>query len=56
MVKDFTPGDFELRKKALPLMKKLFEEGKRVRFTKGKQLVDGKAVPVEYKFNLRSTA
>ena len=37
----------ELRKKTLPLMKKFFEEGKRVRFTKGKLLVDGKAVPVE---------
>ena len=29
-------------------MKKFFEEGKRVRFMKGKLLVDGKAVPVEY--------
>ena len=47
LVEDFIPGDFELRKKALPLMKKFFEEGKRVRFTKGKLLVDGKAVSVE---------
>jgi len=35
-VEDFTPSDFETRKKALPLMRKAFEEGKRVRFTKGK--------------------
>ena len=28
LVEDFTPGDFELCKKALPLRKKLFEEGK----------------------------
>ena len=47
LVEDFIPGDFELRKKALPLMKKFFEEGKRVRFTKGKLLVDGKEIPVE---------
>ena len=47
LVEDFTPGDFELRKKALPMMKKAFEEGKKVRFTKGKLLIDGKAVPVQ---------
>ena len=47
LVEEFTPGDFELRKKALPTMKSAFKEGKKVRFTKGKQLIDGKAVPVE---------
>ena len=47
LVEDFTPGDFELRKKALPMMKRAFEEGKKVRFTKGKLLIDGKAVPVQ---------
>ena len=47
LVEDFTPGDFELRKKALPMMKRTFEEGKKVRFTKGKLLIDGKAVPVQ---------
>lgn len=45
-VEDFTPSDFETRKKALPLMRKAFEEGKRVRFTKGKLFVDGRAVSV----------
>ena len=43
-VEDFTPSDFETRKKALPLMRKAFEEGKRVRFTKGELFVDGRAV------------
>ena len=45
-VEDFTPNDFEIRKKALPLMRKAFEEGKRVRFTKGKLLVDGREVSI----------
>ena len=45
-VEDFTPSDFETRKKALPLMRKAFEEGKRVRFTKGKLFVDGRAVSI----------
>lgn len=44
IVEDFTSSDFELRKKALPLMKVAFEDGKKVRFTKGKLLIDGKAV------------
>ena len=44
---DFTPGDFELRKKALPMMKRAFEEGDKVRFTKSKLLIDGMAVPVQ---------
>ena len=39
LVEDFTPGDFELRKKALPMMKKAFEKGKKVRFTKGKLFI-----------------
>ena len=45
-VEDFTPSDFQTRKKALALMRKAFEEGKKVRFTKGKLLVDGRAVSV----------
>ena len=45
-VEDFTPNDFEIRKKALPLMRKAFEEGKRVRFTKGKLFVDGSEVSI----------
>ena len=50
LVEDFTPGDFELRKKALPMIKRAFEEGKKVlqeSFTKGKLFIDGKAVPVQ---------
>jgi len=47
LLKKFTAVDFELCKKALPLMKRAFEEGKKVRFTKGKLLIDGKAVPVQ---------
>ena len=47
LVEDFTPGDFELRKKALPMMKRAFEEGKKVHFTKDKLLIGGKAVPVQ---------
>jgi len=45
-VEDFTPNDFEIWKKALPLMRKAFEEGKRVRFTKGKLFVDGREVSI----------
>ena len=45
-VEDFTPNDFEIRKKALPLIRKAFEEGKRVRFTKGKLFVDGREVSI----------
>ena len=37
-VEDFTPNDFETRKKALPIMKQAFEDGKKVRFTKGNYL------------------
>ena len=47
LVEDFTPGNFELRKKALPMMKRPFEEGKIMCFTKGKLLIDGKVVPVQ---------
>ena len=46
-VEDFTPYDFEIRKKALPIMKEAFDQGKKVRFTRGKLFIDGKAVPVE---------
>ena len=45
-VEDFTPNDFEIQKKALPLMRKAFEEGKRVRFTKGKLFVDGREISI----------
>ena len=45
-VEDFTLSDFETRKKALPLMRKAFEEGKRVRFTKGELFVDGRPVSI----------
>ena len=45
-VEDFTLNDFEIRKKALPLMRKAFEEEKRVRFTKGKLFVDGREVSI----------
>ena len=44
---DFTPYDFEIRKRALPIMKEAFDQGKKVRFTRGKLFIDGKAVPVE---------
>jgi len=46
LVEDCTASDFELRKKPLPMMKRAFEEGRKVRFTKGKLLIAGKAVPV----------
>ena len=46
-VEDFTPYDFEIRKRALPIMKDAFDQGKKVRFTRGKLFIDGKAVPVE---------
>ena len=46
-VEDFSPNDFKLRKKALPKMKAAIETGHKVRFTKGKLLIDGKAVPIQ---------
>ena len=46
IVEDFSPTDFEVRKKALPLMKMAYDEGKKVRFTRGKLLVDGREIAV----------
>lgn len=45
-VEDFTPSDFNARKLALPTMRKAYEEGKKVRFTKGKLFIDGREVSV----------
>jgi len=45
-VENFTHNDFEARKKALPIMKKAFEEGKKVKFTKGKLYVEGNVNPL----------
>lgn len=44
IVEDFLFGDFELRKKVLLKMKVVFEVGLKVRFIKGKLLIDGKVV------------
>ena len=46
IVEDFTPSDFNARKKALPLMRKAYEEGKKVRFTRGKLFIDGREISV----------
>ena len=46
IVEDFIPSDFDARKKALPTMRKAYEDGKKVRFTKGKLYIDGREVPV----------
>ena len=43
-VEDFNPYDFEIRKKVLPIIKDAFDQGKKVRFTRGKLFIDGKAV------------
>ena len=45
-VEDFTPGDFNARKKALPLMKQAYDEGKKVCFTRGKLFIDGREIYV----------
>ena len=45
-VEDFTHNDFEARKKALPIMQKAFEEGKKVKFTKEKLYVEDNVVPL----------
>ena len=45
-VENFTHNDFEARKKALPIMQKAFEEGKKVKFTKGKLYVEGNVNPL----------
>ena len=36
LVEDFIPSDFNARKKALPIMKQAYDEGKKVCFTTGK--------------------
>ena len=46
IVEDFTPSDFDARKKALSTMRKAYEDDKKVRFTKGKLYIDGREVPV----------
>jgi len=46
IVEVFSPTDFEVRKKALPLMKMAYDKGKKVRFTRGKLLVDGQEIAV----------
>ena len=43
-VEDFTPSDFNARTEALPLMKQAYDEGKKVRFTKGKLFIDGREI------------
>ena len=43
-MEDFNPYDFEIRKKVLPIIKDAFDQGKKVRFTRGKLFIDGKAV------------
>ena len=45
-VEDLTPSDFNARKKAHPLMKKAYDEGKKVRFTRGKLFIDGREIYV----------
>lgn len=42
VMEDFTPTDFQKRKKALPLMLEAFNKGEKVRFTKGKLIIEGK--------------
>ena len=42
LVEDFIPSDFNAGKKALPIMKQAYHEGKKVRFTKGKLFIDGR--------------
>ena len=46
IVEDFTPSDFNARKKALPLTKQAYDEGKKVRFTRGKLFIDGREIYV----------
>ena len=36
------PSDFNARKKAIPLMKQAYDEGKKARFTRGKLFIDGR--------------
>ena len=45
-VEDFAPNDFNARKKALPLMKQAYDEGKKIRFTRGKLFIDGREIYV----------
>ena len=40
IVEDFTPSDFNARKKALPVMKQAYDKVKKVCFTRGKLFID----------------
>lgn len=46
VVEDLTRLDFEQKMKAMPLMKKAFEEGKKSRFHKGNLIIEGKLVAI----------
>lgn len=43
---DLTKMDFELKRKAIPIMHKAFTEGKKCRFRNGKLIVDGQDVKI----------
>lgn len=44
VMEDFTPVDFLKRKKALPMMAEAFKEGKKVRFTRGRLVINGESI------------
>ena len=46
-MEDFIPFDFVFWGKALSIMREAFDKGKKVQFTRGKFLIDGKPVSVD---------
>lgn len=51
VTEDLIKYDFERKKHAFPLMQKAFEKGQRVKFSKGKLIIEGKEVPVPQPHN-----
>ena len=47
ITEDLTKADMDLKRRAFPQMQKAYEEGKRVRFQKGKLIIEGQEVPIE---------
>ena len=47
VVEDLTKADMDAKRKAFPQMQAAYEQGKKVRFQKGKLVIDGREVPIQ---------
>lgn len=46
-MEDLTQADLALKRRAFPQMQKAFEQGQRVKFQKGKLIIEGREVAIE---------